>query len=907
MNTSRTPLNLVARVLCFGSGNGLPNCNRMFFGIAAIGILLGCAISTSAQPISTKFDFDGDRKADISTFRPSNGTWHFMRDGGYGSLSFGLNGDVLVSADYDGDTRTDVAVFRIGTWWRLNSATNTVSSVAFGLPGDIPTPSNFDGDARSDVAVFRPSTGQWFGLHSSSGSVWSVVFGLNGDIPLPADYDGDARADINVFRPTTGVWYRLNSSTWNMNVVQYGLPGDKPVQGDFDGDGRTDIGVWRPSNAGWYRINSSNSSLSFTSFGLNGDVPAPADYDGDGKSDISVFRPSNSTWHRLNSGDNTYSMIQFGLAADMPVPALPNSAPAQSPTPAPTPTQTPNPTPTPTPAPTATPTPAPTPTPTPPASFTCDYFASPTATASGTGTSASPWRLQDALNKTTLVRNGKTLCLKNGVYKGKFRSSLNGGGIVRSAPGEWAIIDGNVGTTLVGAMTASQTSFTVADASKIFDGNVEVSIDLEVVAFCSKSGNTLSNCYRAASGSLDGASAHASGAQVYQAGNQLYVSGSDTVYRDFEITNTVADRNETAYPGFSRGGGVFNIGSGNSFVNLVIHDNGMGIFTGSTSANSLIYGNVIYNNGMTHANGDPFGISAYLENSEGYSRLYDTFLLNCFSINFQGYGVTGPYVGGDVQGSVFAGAGSPAGVRRLNMIYGPSSQVSPTANVSESHFYHPPGGGYSVDFGYGAGITNGSFVNNYLVGSGTSFEAKAVTNLTFTGNKFYSPNAGDVYTITRNSGYNWNSNTYYNTAANTPRFGKSGPGSGVFSLPVWKPIFGYDSASTNVSGAMPDQAIVRANAHQPGRANLIIYSPSGASSINVNLASAGLTNGQAYRIKNAFDWNGSNVTSGTFSTANPVVSVPLNAAAKSVAAPIGGGATPATTCPSLCLMVVVPN
>ncbi len=506
------------------------------------------------------------------------------------------------------------------------------------------------------------------------------------------------------------------------------------------------------------------------------------------------------------------------------------------------------------------------------------------------------------MNKTTQVTTGKTLCLRGGTYLGKFISNLRGG-TVRSAPGEWAVVDGNAYTTLVGSITASQTTFTVQDASKILTSNDEISIDLEVIKFCNKSGNTLTACGRAASGTIGGATSHAAGAKVIQAGNQLLVAGSNTVYRDFEITNSITDRNETAYPGFSYGGAVFNTGSGNSFINLVLHDNGMGIFSGSSSSNTLSYGNVIYNNGGTHRDGEPFGLALYLENASGYSRVYETFALNSFNLNMQGYGVTGPYVGSDIQGSVFAGGGAPINAPKHNLILGPESQMSPTAVVNESHFYHPPGSGYSVNFGYGAGVNTGTFTNNYFFGGQTAFEAQSVANLTFTGNKFYSPNSSDVYTITGTAGYNWKDNTYYNTTTQS-RFVRTTVGMYTFS--AWKPLFNYDSTSTATSSAMPNQVIVRPNAYQPGRGNIIIYA-TGATSANVNLSSVGLTNGQGYTIKNAFNWNGPSVTSGTFSSSNPVVSVPLNAAAKSVATPTGWSRTPASTCPDMCLMVVVPN
>ncbi|MBL8181806.1 MAG: carboxypeptidase regulatory-like domain-containing protein [Blastocatellia bacterium] len=272
--------------------------------------------------IETLSDFDGDRKTDLSVFRPGLGQWWFHRsnDGGSTAVTFGTSTDTIVPSDYTGDGKTDVAFWRpsTGFWYVLRSEDNSFYAFPFGANGDTPVPADYDADGKADAAVFRGSDTTWYIQRSGDGGTTIQQFGVSGDVPVNADYDGDGKADIAIYRPSLGQWWLMRSSAGTV-AYQFGSPTDKTVVGDYTGDGKADVAFWRPSSGEWFVLRSEDNSFFGFPFGVSTDTPVPGDYDGDGRNDAGVFRSSNNTWYIQRSTAGTL-IQQFGTTGDLPLP-----------------------------------------------------------------------------------------------------------------------------------------------------------------------------------------------------------------------------------------------------------------------------------------------------------------------------------------------------------------------------------------------------------------------------------------------------------------------------------------------------------------------------------------------------------------------------------------------------------
>lgn len=535
-----------------------------------------------------------------------------------------------------------------------------------------------------------------------------------------------------------------------------------------------------------------------------------------------------------------------------------------------------------------------------------DFYAS-TSGSGSTCSLASPCSLRTALANQAVMGPGDTLYIRAGTYTGRYVSTLDGG-TVRPYPGETVKIDGHATTTLSGAINSAVTTITVASTANMY-GSMVVTIDNEDMQVSTVVSSNTITVNRGWSGTTP--ATHADGATVIHKDSFIFkITGSDTIYRDLEVysSNTLRDYRDS-WAARASGVGITIIGgNGNSIINCLVHDANGGIFTGSSSSNSLIYGNVLYNNGAINAAGDPDGHGLYIENVSGFSRIYRNVVVNSYNFSGQFGGDGSAYVGGDHRYNILANSGAPAG--RITVNYLGRAEFN-ALSVTNNHFFqrHANSGGSVSLFGYGEAITTLTVNDNYFVGGIDAMSLQNVDAISGTGNNFF--NKGTEFLSSLIHYYpalglptgTFNNNTYHLAQGTT--FVKEGVG--PVTLAQWKTDSGFDASSTDTTVNMPDTVAVIPNEYEAGRANIVIYATSNPATVNVNLSTTGLVNGQTYTIRNVFDYLGAAVTTGTYNAASPTISISMTGAITNVATPTGGAITPSTTAPDFATLVVLPT
>ena len=279
-----------------------------------------------------------------------------------------------------------------------------------------------------------------------------------------------------------------------------------------------------------------------------------------------------------------------------------------------------------------------------------DFYVSPTASASGTGTISNPWKLQTALNQPSSVHPGDTIWLRGGTYTGApFTSNLNGTSaspiIVRQYPGERATIDGNYAGT---------------------------EVTLKIM-----------------------------GSYTWYWGFEIFNS---------DPTRSSPDPNLNPP---RRGEGVQQSGDGTRMINMIVHDTSQGVITGESATDGRIYGNLFYYNGYD-APDRGHGHGIYAQNLGSTPKpIYDNIIFQQFGWGIHAYSEGGHLDNLDFQGNVSFNNGGLSGSWHTNILLG-GTQNKATNPKLTSNFTYNTGQGNTNNLGYSAGCTNPGITNNYL-------------------------------------------------------------------------------------------------------------------------------------------------------------------------------------------------
>lgn len=317
-------------------------------------------------------------------------------------------------------------------------------------------------------------------------------------------------------------------------------------------------------------------------------------------------------------------------------------------------------------------------------------------------------------------------------------------------------------------------------------------------------------------------------------------------------------------------------------INCRVHDNGVGINAYTPATGFEAYGNLVYNNGWrTIQEGDNHGPGLYIQNDSDVEKLMeDNIVVNGYKLIFFQLRYNDSLL---VQ-------------RNLRLLYNTTVNGSPqllrgiASNITfdRNQVYNG-----AITFGDVDRNTryNGTVINNrvYAGVSGTTpLHLQYWNELTVSGNELIQGTAGgDLVNLKVNSltgqgveDYLITGNKYWRGRMDVATNFELNTWNGTTlvlddrTYANWQNHVGlggvtYDSAASGstYTDTAPTPAkpttnvyIVRPNRYKTGRANLIIWNWEALSTLPVNISTISLVPGQAFEVRNAYNWDAGPVT-----------------------------------------------
>ncbi|WP_298902693.1 hypothetical protein [uncultured Psychroserpens sp.] len=382
--------------------------------------------------------------------------------------------------------------------------------------------------------------------------------------------------------------------------------------------------------------------------------------------------------------------------------------------------------------------------------FPIDHKSTP-GTQNGTGHIDNPWDLQTAIQQKTKITSGDTIWLHEGIYNGRFVSTLQS--------------------------LTPKSFITVAafkDDKVVLNGNVPSSKT-----------------------------------------SVLEVRGQQIMFKDFEITFLGNFWRNATVEGFKSVSGIsHNSGIDCKFVNLKIHNNpGSGIGSWKRAGGSEILDCIIYNNGYITKKGKGGGVGIYVQNASDEMRIIENnIIFNNFYKGVQIWSANKKakesFVKNvELKNNAIFNNGSPAGTFKDNVIVGSGDRNGVNnpkhIRIFNNVLYHNTkvsdgqvsGDGASLTLGFhkNAPIEDVIARNNIVIGRNNALRILHAKSLIFENNMAY---CGYLHlessVLEHIKNWDFKDNTYYTKKQSSFRVLKDKD----YSIERWRSDFGLDQNST---------------------------------------------------------------------------------------------------------------
>jgi hypothetical protein len=358
----------------------------------------------------------------------------------------------------------------------------------------------------------------------------------------------------------------------------------------------------------------------------------------------------------------------------------------------------------------------------------------------------------------------------------------------------------------------------------------------------------------------------------------FHVGGDYTVFWGFEIINS----NTTRVTSGRRGNVIANYASHTKYINLVVHDGGVGFYTEPDYVDVEVAGCIFYNNGWQGPDRG-HGHAVYLKSHSGPVVVRDNVMFNQFGYGLHIYSNAGSGQMNNIraEGNISFNNGTLAtNSQAANVLLGGEDYATGDVLRDNVLYYSRGISQPNLKVGYGT-KENGTveITDNHVAGGSPVLDLGYWRSASVSGNLFYGADTMIALRDATPSGHSWAGNVHRRDPAARAWMRTSSS----YTFSGWRSATGLAGGDQAQSGSLNTTAVmVRPNPYEAGRATVTVMNWGQQGSVAVSLSGV-LAPGDRYEVRNVQRLFGSPVASGTYG--GGAISLPLGGV--SPPAPIG--------------------